>query len=128
MFNLKFFKKMFKTKEYKKEYMRGVIKEIMKSRGLRSISFSNYLKFKKASDVISATHGIHSIKINIENGYLYMYGFNGKNPLGKMPGRMFEDVTYANWNDAYNILQDILSNEATIPTKIKKNILVKVTR
>lgn len=128
MFNLNFLKKMFKTKDYKKEQMRGVIKEIMKSRGLRSISFSNYLKFKNEKDLINATHGIHSIRINIENGYLYMYGFNSKNPLGKNPGRMFEDITYDNWNDAYNLLQDILSNEGNMPTKIKRNVLVKVTR
>lgn len=105
---------------YEKFQVRGAIKEIMRNYGLRTISLSNYEKF---TDKPNNT-GIHSVKYDIMNGYIHLHSYkeNGK------CGLPLDSVSMNTYNDVYSTILTILKNEEMIPTKIKRNILVRVNR
>jgi hypothetical protein len=109
--------------DYHKEEIRGTIKEIMKTRGLRSISLSNYNRWKERD---TTGMWLHSVKINMEDGYLYMYDFNRSNR--RQPGERYEKPTMAMYEEAYKQIREVLNNEDKMPFKIKRNILVKMNR
>lgn len=125
MFN--FLKNLFMStkarQDYHKEEIRGTIKEIMKTRGLRSISLSNYNKWKERD---TSNMWLHSVKINMEDGYLYMYDYNKSNR--RQPGERYEKPTMAMYEEAYSQIREVLNNEDKMPFKIKRNILVKMNR
>ena len=71
-----------KVTNYQKEEYRGTIKQIMKVRGLRTISLANYNDWAgKKNDY---ANGIHSFKIDIQDGYVNAYGFS-KTKKGDTP-------------------------------------------
>lgn len=108
--------------DYKKEEIRGSIKEIMRTRGLRSISIANYYKWK--NNTKQNEGWLHSIKLNIEDGYLYLYSFSN----GTQAGEKYKTVTLNMYNSAYKTVKDILNDEESIPCKVRRNILVKIAR
>ena len=69
---LSFIKKIFmqkvKKENFHKEQIRGTIKQLMKVRGLRSISIANYNKWKMKEK----NKWLHSLKLDIQDGYLYL--------------------------------------------------------
>lgn len=125
MFN--FFKNLFmsslKKEKLRKEQIRGTIKQLMKVRGLRSISVTNYHKWKKQD----SNEWLHSLKIDIQDGYLHMYGFrNSKDDT--RAGKRLENISIEQYNDAYMQVMNIIDDEEKIPSNVKRNILVKLAR
>ena len=113
------------NEDYKKFEVRGVIKEIMRNRGLRSINVANYNRwYHKTKKNVG---WLHSIKLNLMDGYLYLYGFND-NPKVKTAGNRLENVTMDMYDYAYDQVKNIITHENTIPSYIKRNILVKMCR
>ena len=105
---------------YEKFQVRGAIKEIMRNYGLRTISLANYAKFSGEE----LTNNIHSVRYDIMNGYIHLHGFNNNGKCG-LP---LETVNMETYNDVYKTILNIFDNEENIPSKIKRNILVKVNR
>jgi hypothetical protein len=110
---------MKKTLNYEKELYRGAIKQIMKVRGLRTISLANYNKWLGVTD----NKIIHSVKLDVQDGYVNIYGYKNDKC-----GEQIEDGTSDLYHSVYNQIMDIVNTEKTIPNKIKRNILVKVFR
>lgn len=105
---------------YAKFQVRGAIKEIMRNYGLRTISLANYRKFLGDE----TKNDIHSVRYDIMNGYIHLHGFNEQ---GKC-GAPLDSVDITTYNDVYRTILNIFDNEETIPSKVKRNILVKVNR
>lgn len=106
---------------YEKFQIRGAIKEIMRNYGLRTISLSNYYKYLNISPIIK---NVHSVRYDIMNGYIKVHQYDNKNRCGDA----FETVDIKTYNSVYSTIIDILDNEYKIPSRIKRNILVKVNR
>ena len=104
---------------YEKFQVRGAIKEIMRNYGLRTISLKNYHEF-----INSEKTNVHSVKYDIMNGYIKVYKYKKNN----LCGEAFDTVDINTYNNIYNDIVKILENEHTIPSRIKRNILVKVNR
>lgn len=122
------FKKLFspmKTLNYQKEQYRGTIKQIMKVRGLRTISLANYNVWKGMEP---GANGIHSLKLDIQDGYLNIYGYqvNGKGNL--TCGQAIQDAPESLYEKAYKQVMNLINDEAKIPYRVRKNILVKLAR
>ena len=115
------FMKKFKN-GYEKFQVRGAIKEIMRNYGLRSISLSNYFKYL---DVKPTIENVHSIKYDIMNGYIKVHKYRDNDTRC---GEAYDTVDINTYKGAYNTILDILNDEGKIPSKIKRNILVKVNR
>ena len=116
---------MSKNLDYKKEEYRGAIKQIMKMRGLRSISLANYYRWKEGTE--ANVHNVHSLKIGIMDGYLDLYKY--KPIIGSTKcGEVLEDAPFNTYEQVYNDVMEILSNEKHIPYKVKRNILVGLSR
>lgn len=111
---------MKKAPNYEKELYRGTIKQIMKVRGLRTISLDNYNKWLKRKN----TTGVHSLKLDIQDGYInaYEYANNGR------CGSIINDGTTDLYANIYEQVNEILNRESEIPTKVRRNILVKLSR
>ena len=124
---LSFIKKIFmqkvKKENFRKEQIRGTIKQLMKVRGLRSISIANYNKWKMKEK----NKWLHSLKLDIQDGYLYMYGFR-KSENDSRAGERLENLSIDQYNEAYTQIMDILADEDKIPSNVKRNILVKIAR
>lgn len=104
---------------YEKYQLRGAIKEIMRNYGLRTISIANYNRYLGNDTNV----GVHSVKYDIMNGYIHLHDYN---PNGKC-GTPQENVDLETYADVYSTVLSILKNE-DIPSKVKRNILVKVNR
>lgn len=127
MFNtIKNFFKM-KNLNYQKEMYRGTVKQIMKVRGLRTISLANYNKWNGISGI---GNGIHSLKLNLQDGYVNIYGYsNTVDKNGRyLCGDMIADASPETYKAAYDSVMEIINNEKKIPSKYKKNILVGLNR
>lgn len=124
---LSFIKKIFmqkvKKENFHKEQIRGTIKQLMKVRGLRSISIANYNKWKMKEK----NKWLHSLKLDIQDGYLYLYGFR-KSENDSRAGERLENLSIDQYNEAYTQIMDILADEDKIPSNVKRNILVKIAR
>lgn len=117
---------MKKTPNYQKELYRGTIKQIMKVRGLRTISLANYnswLKETGVSQISPNVAQVHSLKLDVQDGYVNIFGYN-KNKCGEK----IENASAELYEGVYNQVMDIINKEHVIPSKIKRNILVKVFR
>lgn len=109
---------------YEKFQVRGAIKEIMRNYGLRTISLANYYKFLNVEPEIK---NVHSIKYDIMNGYIKVHKYKeNKNDIRS--GEPFDTVDINTYHAVYNAIVKILNSESIIPNKIKRNILVKVSR
>ena len=110
--------------DYNKEQYRGTLKQIMKVRGLRTISIANYNNWLAKNGGTAVETNIHSLKLDIQDGYInaYSYGVNGK------CGERIEDTDANSYRVALNVVNDILSKENVIPYRVKRNIFVKMSR
>ena len=111
---------MKKTPNYEKELYRGTIKQIMKVRGLRTISLDNYNKWLKRQN----TTGVHSLKLDIQDGYINAYQYNNNGRCGTI----INDAPTELYASVYQQVNEILECEGEIPTNIRRNILVKLSR
>lgn len=119
--------KNFKNTNYKKEEYRGTLKQIMKVRGLRTISLSNYNNWL---GVAPDPNGIHSLKLDLQSGYLNIFGYRTAAKSGRLmcSPDAIENATAETYKNVYNQVMNILNDEAKIPTKERKNILVRMAR
>ena len=108
---------------YEKYQLRGAIKEIMRNYGLRTISLANYNKWSGTETVA----GIHSVKYDIMNGYIKAYGYKQGDSLRRC-GDPLETISNNDYKEIYNILESLITNKHDIPSKQKRNILIKVNR
>ena len=118
-----FFMSKNKKENFRKEQIRGTIKQLMKVRGLRSISITNYNKWKRQE----GNQWLHSLKFDIQDGYLYMYGFR-KSENDSRAGERLENLSIDQYDEAYTQVRNILADEDKIPSNVKRNILVKMAR
>ncbi len=110
--------------DYQKEQYRGTLKQIMKVRGLRTISISNYLNWCRENGEDVGECAVHSLKLDIQDGYInaYAHGTNGR------CGVKIEDADTKEYRCAKKIVSEILKREHEIPYNVRKNILVKISR
>lgn len=108
-------------KNYTKEFIRGSIKELLKARGLRSISFANYDRWANKKN----TQEVHTVNYDIEKGYIRFYRYKENS---HKRGDMMHDVTLETYEKTYKRAKDILKHEKEIPYKVKRNILVGLYR
>lgn len=117
-----FFNMKKKSTNFEKEQYRGTIKQIMKVRGLRAISLANYDAYKK----VQPTDDVHSLKIDIQDGYLNLYAY--RPTTNRLAGAKMEDVSVDVYRNVYKKVQDIIAEEERIPYNVRKNILVSLNR
>lgn len=111
--------------DYEKEQCRGTLKQIMKVRGLRTISLVNFLKWFYGSKANTQEMcPVHSLKLDLQDGYINAYGYNGIACGDKISSENEASV----YQDAMKIVNALLKSEDKIPYKIKRNILVKLSR
>lgn len=114
---------MKKTFDYSKEQYRGTLKQIMKVRGLRTISIANYINWLNSNGEKLELPSVHSLKLDLQDGYINAYGWkNGK------CGDKIEDFTADGYRYALSVVNDIIVNEDQIPYHVKRNIFVKMCR
>ena len=108
--------------DLKKEEFRGSIKQLMAVRGLRMINLFNYNNF--IGNTPTKIENIHSIKIDLMNGYVNLYtpGNAGR------AGDRIDNVAANIYKKVYERVLEIFKNEDDIPSAIKKNILVRFSR
>lgn len=105
-----------------KEQYRGAIKQIMKVRGLRAINVFNYSIWN--GGVNEAINNVHSIKMDIQDGYLNVFAKGN----GVVAGRVIDNISSDAYGVLFNVVIDIISKEEEIPGNVRRNILVKVSR
>ena len=124
---LKFFEKLFMKKlDYKKEEYRGTIKQIMKVRGLRTISLANYNEWLE--NPVNEESGIHSLKLNLQDGYVNIDGYRRTKTNKWVCGDIIDNAPASLYKEAYDMVNEIITNEARIPGKVRRNILVSLAR
>lgn len=112
---------MKKNLNLQKEQYRGTLKQIMKVRGLRTISLANYNKWK--GNTVDFATDVHSLKIDIQDGYLNIYTYNGNRC-----GSAIADASAETYRNVYTQVMNLLDEEHNIPYSVRKNILVKLAR
>lgn len=110
-----------------KEEYRGTLKQIMKVRGLRTISLYNYNQWKGVEPNLD---GIHSLKLDVMSGYLNIYGYGVAKKSGKITCSRIaiENASANTYKSVYDSVRQILEDEDKIPSGARKNILVGVFR
>lgn len=117
---------MAKRFNYDKEEYRGAIKQIMKVRGLRTISLANYDKWiGRAVDYKTEPH---SLKLNLQDGYVNIYAYKRMESNRLICGDIIDNGSAELYKNAYEKVKEIIANEGKIPSKVKKNILVSLCR
>lgn len=115
-----------KNTNYQKEEYRGTLKQIMKVRGLRTISLSNYNDWR---GVAQDVNGIHSLKLDLQSGYLNIFGYRTASTGRLMcDTEAIENASAETYKNVYNQVMNILKDEENIPSKVRKNILVRMAR
>ena len=109
--------------DYQKEQYRGTLKQIMKVRGLRTISIANYIKWLKSTGNNLEYPTVHSLKLDLQDGYINAYGWKGNKC-----GEKIEDFPTEGYRYALAVVNDIISKEYTIPYNVRRNIFVKMMR
>lgn len=107
-----------KKVSFQKEQYRGSIKQMMKARRLRSLSISNFNIWKGEEP-----GEIHSLKLDLMNGYIDVYRYNGTKF-----GTKIDDVSEKEYSKIYNIVNEMFQKEFEIPYKQRKNIFVSIGR
>lgn len=115
-----------KTPDYAKEQYRGTIKQIMKVRGLRTISLANYEKW--LDNDVDPKNAVYSLKLNLQDGYVNIYGYRVTKTGKYACGDVIDNAPAALYKQAYDLVNEIIKNEAKIPSKVRKNILVGLSR
>lgn len=112
--------------DYQKEQYRGTIKQIMKVRGLRTISLDNYNTWKE--NRVNTENGVHSVKLDLQDGYVNIYSY-GVTKNGKpICGPALSDVSAEKYKSVYEQVMSIVNDEQNIPYRVRRNILVKMSR
>ena len=116
-----------KNTNYQKEEYRGTLKQIMKVRGLRTISLSNYNAWRGNEQNVK---GIHSLKLDLQSGYLNIFGYRKANKSDKLmcDTVAIENASAETYKKVYNQVMEILKDEGNIPYNVRKNILVRMAR
>ena len=96
---------------------RGPLKEMMMLRRIRRVDIHNYLNWK---GYLPSTFPVRSVKIDLLNNYLYLYDRDNKKIDNETANTLYPQV--------YDMVMEIFKNEKLIPTKQRKNIVVKVNR
>ena len=109
---------------YEKFQIRGAIKEIMRNYGIRTISIKNYFDYLGTTSTLD---GIHSVRYDIMNGYIKAYAYKKGDKLLRC-GDPIETISLNDYKIIYDILESLVTNRHNIPSKIKRNILIKVNR
>ena len=104
---------MKKIVDYQKEQYRGTLKQIMKVRGLRTISLANYLNWLRSNGAVVEDGTVHSLKLDLQDGYINVYGYGNKGKCGEK----IEDADAETYQSAYVTLTSLLSNENSIPSE-----------
>ena len=110
--------------DYQKEQYRGTLKQVMKVRGLRSISLSNFLNWKESNGEQVTRGTIHSLKLDLQDGYINAYSYAADGRCGEK----IVDADAAAYKTASDIINELLTRESEIPYKVRRNILVNVSR
>jgi hypothetical protein len=114
---------MKKNFDYNKEQSRGTLKQIMKVRGLRTISIANYFNWLNTNGKNVGTPYVHSLKLDLQDGYINAYGWKGNKC-----GEKIEDLSASQYTDVLAVVQNMLVDESKIPYRVKRNIFVKMCR
>lgn len=114
---------MKKNIDYNKEQCRGTLKQIMKVRGLRTISIANYVNWLNSNGSNLTRPDVHSVKIDLQDGYINAYGWNGNKC-----GEKIEDLSADGYSVVLFFVNNALKREAEIPYRVKRNIFVKMSR
>lgn len=116
-----------KKMDYEKELYRGTIKQVMKVRGLRAINLHNYRTWKSSMDEVlpNTVENVHSIKLDIQDGYINAYA-SSKSSF--RCGDKIENVSAEDYSRLFSEVNAILADESRIPTRARRNIMVKVCR
>ena len=109
--------------DYNKEQSRGTLKQIMKVRGLRTISIANYVNWLNANGYNLNRPNVHSLKFDIQDGYINAYGWNGNRC-----GVKIEDLSSEEYTNVLNVVQNMLVDESRMPYRVRRNVFVKVAR
>lgn len=109
-----------KTFDFDKEQYRGTVKQLMKVRGIRKINLDNFFRLKNWDNLT----GVHSIKIDLQDGYINLYAYSESGRCGKL----IEDVSTETYKGVYDTVMCIFNDEKNIPTKDRRNILVHLGR
>lgn len=117
--------KVSKNPNYLKEQYRGTIKQIMKVRGLRTISLSNYNQWKGGAP---GANEIHSLKLDIQDGYLNIYGYGSTKNGKPVCGEAIQDASASLYKNAYDQVMNLIADENKIPGSVRRNILVRLAR
>ena len=120
-------KKAKKSLDYEKIDLRASLKDTMKMRSLRTINVYNYRLWRYGKSADNRCPWLHSLKLNLLNGYLDVFSPR-KGNHDHRAGTIIEDVTLPQYKEIYAIVKDILNDEDQIPSKLKRNILVKINR
>lgn len=108
---------------YSKEQCRGTLKQIMKVRGLRTISIANYISWLNENGCNFGNPTVHSLKIDIQDGYINAYGWNGQKC-----GNKIDDLSPEEYGNVLALVNSMLIDEGKMPYKVKRNIFVKMCR
>ena len=84
---------MKKIFDYNKEQSRGTLKQIMKVRGLRTISIANYVNWLNSNGKSANVPAVHSLKLDLQDGYINAYGWNGNKCGEKIEDLSASDYT-----------------------------------
>jgi len=114
---------MNKSFDYNKEQSRGTLKQIMKVNGLRTISIANYVNWLNTNGANVPTPKVHSLKLDLQDGYINGYGWKGTKC-----GEKIEDLSADDYATALFFVNNALKRESEIPYKVKRNIFVKMCR
>jgi hypothetical protein len=109
--------------DYNKEQSRGTLKQIMKVRGLRTISIANYVNWLNANGSNLSRPKVHSVKLDLQDGYINAYGWNGNRC-----GEKIEDLSANDYAAVLLFVNNALNKEVEIPYRVKRNIFVKMCR
>lgn len=109
--------------DYNKEQSRGTLKQIMKVRGLRTISIANYINWLNSNGKKVAQNDVHSLKLDLQDGYINAYGWSGNKC-----GEKIEDLSAEEYTNVLSIVQNMLVDESVMPYRVKRNIFVKMCR
>lgn len=114
---------MKKVFDYNKEQCRGTLKQIMKVRGLRTISIANYVNWLNSNGSNLSMPSVHSLKLDLQDGYINAYGWNGSKC-----GEKIEDLDADGYATVLFYVNNALKRENEIPYRTKRNIFVKMCR
>ena len=74
-------------------------------------------------------NGVHSLKIDIQDGYVNAYGFGTtKNGKRVCSTEAIQDASADFYKKVYDSVMTIVANEGKIPSKVRRNILVPLAR